>query len=113
MRSNASLSKPFVTNNGVKTGGVFSTVLFTLYIYKLLNRLRQLKLGCYVGDIFMGAFAYADDVALLAPTIMAHNKLITVCVSFARGFHVLFNLIKRKLIAFNCATTADIYVTFW
>ena len=74
--------------------------------------MRQLKLGCYVGDIFMGAFAYADDVALLAPTIMAHNKLITVCVSFARGFHVLFNLIKRKLIAFNCATTADIYVTF-
>ena len=54
----------------------------------------------------MGAFACADDVALLAPTIMAHNKLITVCVSFAQ------NLIKRKLIAFNCATTEDIYVTF-
>ena len=53
----------------------------------------------------MGAFAYADDVALLAPTIMAHNKLISVCVSFAREYHVLFNLIKRKLIVFNCATT--------
>ena len=46
-------------------------------------------------DIFMGAFAYADDVALLAPTIMSLNKLIDVCVSFAREYHVLFNPIKR------------------
>ena len=71
--------------------------------------LRQSKLGCY---ICMGAFAYADDVALLVPTIMALNKLITACVSFAREYHVLFDLIKNKLIAFNCATTEDIYVTF-
>ena len=50
-------SKPFVTSNGVNQGGVLSPVLFTLYKDKLLNRLRQSKLGCYVGDIFMGAFA--------------------------------------------------------
>ena len=69
-------SKPFVTSNGVKQGGVLSPVLFTLYIDKLLNRLRQSKLGCYVGDIFLGAFAYADDVAILAPTIMSEKKLL-------------------------------------
>ena len=40
--------KPFVTSNGVKQGEVLSPVLFTLYIDKLLNRLRQSKLGCYV-----------------------------------------------------------------
>ena len=45
-------------------------------------------------DIFMGAFAYADDVALLVPTIMSLNKLIDVCVSFAREYHVLFKPIK-------------------
>ena len=60
----------------------------------------------------MGALAYADDVALLAQTIMTLNKLINVCVSFAREYHVLFNPIKSKLIVFNCATTEDIYVTF-
>ena len=56
----------------------------------------------------MCALAYADDVALQAQTIMALNKLINVCVSFAREYHVLFNPIKIKLIAFNCATTEDI-----
>ena len=68
-----------------------------MYIDKLLNRLRQSKLGCYVGDIFMGAFAYADDVALLAQIIMALNKLINVGLYFAREYHVLFNPIKSKL----------------
>ena len=43
---------------------------------------------------------------------MSLNKLINVCVSFAREYHVLFNPIKSKLIAFNCATTKNIYVTF-
>ena len=33
-------------------------------------------------------------------------------MSFAREYHVLFNPIKSKLIAFNCATTENIYVTF-
>ena len=97
MRSHNSFSKPFVTDNGVKKGGGLSPVLFTMYIDKLLNRLRQSKLGCYVGDIFMSAFAYADDVALLAQTIMALNKLINVGLYFAREYHVLFNPIKSKL----------------
>ena len=43
---------------------------------------------------------------------MALNKLINVCVSFAREYYVLFDPIKSKLIAFKCATTEDIYVTF-
>ena len=87
MKWGSHFSKPFVTSNGVKQGGVLSPVLSTLYIDKLLNRLRQSKLGCY-----------ADDVALLAPTIMSLNKLINVCVSFAREYHVLFNPIKSKLL---------------
>ena len=43
---------------------------------------------------------------------MSLNKLINICVSFAREYHVLFNPIKSKLIAFNCATTENIYVIF-
>ena len=36
-------SKPFATSDGVEQSGVLSPVLFTLYIDKLLNRLRQSK----------------------------------------------------------------------
>ena len=61
----------------------------------------------------MHVFDARDDVALLAPTIMSLKKLIYVCVSFAREYHVLFNPIKSKRIVFNCATTENIYVTFY
>ena len=60
----------------------------------------------------MGAFAYVDDLALLAPIFMAFNKLINECASSARVYHVLLNPIKSKLIAFNGATTENIYVIF-
>ena len=58
----------------------------------------------------MGAFAYVDDVAVLASIIMALNKLINVFVSFARQYYVFFNPIKNKRIAFNCVTTENTYL---
>ena len=57
--------------NGVKQGGVFSPVLFCIYLDGLLSRLAESKIGCFIGDVFVGALAYADDIALLAPTTRA------------------------------------------
>ena len=42
------VSDEFSANNGVQQGSVLSSVLFTLYIDVLLNRLEQSGLGCYV-----------------------------------------------------------------
>ena len=58
----------FKTSNGVKQGGVLSPILFTLYIDILLSRLKSCGFGCYIGQSFVGALGYADDVVLLAPT---------------------------------------------
>ena len=51
--------------------------------------------------MFMGAFAYSDDVARLALTDIALNKLINVFVSFAEEYHVPFNPIKSSLYNFR------------
>ena len=56
--------------NGEKQGGVFSPVLFCIYLDGLLCRLAESKIGCFIGNVFVGALAYADDIALLAPTII-------------------------------------------
>ena len=66
-------------SNGVLQGAVFSPSLFTLYIYMLFIRLHDLGLGCHVGPIFAGSFGYGDEVALVASTLYAMVKMITVC----------------------------------
>ena len=49
---------------------MLSPSLFTLYIDMLFMRLPDIGLGCHVSPIFAGSFGYADDVALVTPTLL-------------------------------------------
>ena len=75
------LTGSFTVANGVKQGAVISLLLFSIYIDNLFIELKQLGLGCHVGPTFAGAFGYGDDVALIAPSIYALKKMISVCES--------------------------------
>ena len=67
VRWNTGRSSAFFVSNGVKQGGELSPVLFTVYIDSLLQDLKFLGAGCYWDKHYAGAYAYADDVVLLAP----------------------------------------------
>ena len=64
-------SRPFCVMNGVRQGGIISPILFCAYLDGLLLQLRNSDVGCYIGNFFVGALAYADDLALLAPSASA------------------------------------------
>ena len=72
----------------MKQGGVLSPELFSVYIDELLTRLKHSGYGCMVGH---GAFAYADDIALVAPTTHA---LKAMC-------DIQFNTAKCRLIKYG------------
>jgi hypothetical protein len=93
-------SSSFLAYNGVKQGGVLSPVLFCLYMDGLLNRLSDAGVGCYMGDTYVGALAYADDIVLIAPTPSAMNRMLLICDEFAIEYNVLFNASKTKCIYF-------------
>jgi len=57
-----------LATNGVKQGKVLSPVLFCVYLNELLLALSAANVSCYVGDYFVGALAYADDLVLTAPS---------------------------------------------
>ena len=93
---NGVCSTYFSFRNGIKQGRVISPVLFCVYVDGLLKLLSDAKVGCYIGHVFVGALAYADDIVLLALTAKAMRKLLSLCDEFASGFNVLFNAKMSK-----------------
>ena len=95
------ISERFSVTNGVKQGGVLSPILFTIYMDVLLHRLKTSNVGCHVGHVFAGSFAYADDILLLAPTRSSMEKLIKICESFSESYSISFNATKSRHIFFS------------
>lgn len=97
----------FDTSNGVKQGGVLSPIMFNLYIDALYERLKRLKLGCHIGDTFAGALGYADDVALIAPSLESLKQMIVICEKYAEEYSIKFNPNKSKLMCFNSNNSCE------
>jgi hypothetical protein len=93
---NGIFSDRFVAKNGVKQGGILSPVLFCIYFDDLISELTKANIGCFIGNLFVGILAYADDVVLLAPTPHAMRKMLAVCDAYANEFNVCFNASKSK-----------------
>ena len=87
--------------NGVKQGGVLPLLLFTVYLDQLILSLKELGIGCHLNGMFVGAFIYADDVALLALTSMESKAMLNTCTDFAAPHNLLFNASKNKYMHFN------------
>ena len=90
--------------NGTRQGSVISPTLFTVYIDGLLQKLKRAGIGCFVGRTYAGAFGYADDLALLAPSLSSLRKMICICEKYAEEFSILFNPGKSKLLCYNLPT---------
>ena len=101
-------SASFSISNGVKQGGVISPLLFSLYIDELFLLLKQSGIGCHVGLTYAGAFGYADDIALVAPSLSSLKQMISICEEFAKSHSIVFNPSKTKLLCFNLDPLCEI-----
>ena len=67
-------------------------------VYTLMPRysscITQVSIGCYIGTVYVGPLAYADDVALLAPTPNAMRRLLSICENYGGEFSVIFKASK-------------------
>jgi hypothetical protein len=103
---NGCFSVSFITYNGVKQGGICSATFFSIYIDDLLLGLKSLNVGCFVGQLFYGCLAYADDIFLMAPTLSALRLMLNFCTLYANDNDIVFNPIKSLCIHFSLRVTS-------
>ena len=88
------VSDAFNMGNGIKQGSALSPILFNIYIHELNEKLSLSKIGCHIDGTCFNHLAYADDLALLAPSAKALNKLLSLCEEFAEEHYVIFSPTK-------------------
>ena len=98
---NDTISSTFSTSNGVKQVGVLSSIRFNVHLDELIKILSEQGLGCHLHGQFVGAFIYADDVTLLAPTSTALNVMLETCSNFAQRYDIQLNSSKTKYMYFS------------
>ena len=110
-------SRPFCVMNGVRQGGIISPILFCVYLDGLLLELRNSNVGCYIGNFFVGALAYADDLALLAPSASAMRLLLKICDDYSKKFSIVFNasksaclMVTRYKLLQRCIKKPEFYI---
>ena len=94
-------TETFNVRNGVKQGGILSLfviILFVLYVDVLFQRLKDLKIGCHIGDSFCGVLGYADDILLMAPTVRSINYMLSTVSQYGAEFKIKFNASKTNLV---------------
>ena len=94
-------SQWFLVSAGVRQGGVLSPDFYGLYVDELFSILESSGIGCYYVHRFAAALMYADDMALLAPSLKGLQKLLSLCESYCKDWDIKLNATKTKNMSFG------------
>ena len=68
---------------GFKQGASTSPILFNLIMDELLRNLKSIGLGYSVNNVWMGAFAFADDLLLITQDQQEANQMLLIVHEWA------------------------------
>ena len=94
-------SEWFLITAGVRQGGILSPSFYCIYVDELLSRLKNSGKGCHYLSKFAGALFYADDMAILAPSIRGLCALLRICEDYCLEWDICLNAKKSKNLYFG------------
>src|ERR1051325_1502955 len=90
------LSNPYKLLSGVRQGGVLSSILFSIYIDNMLEKLK--KYGVHYKGLSVSALKYADDLVLLAPSLTESQSMLDLCREELNNIDLQLNARKSNAI---------------
>ena len=91
----------FAVISGVRQGGVLSPIFYCLYVDELVEILSNLGIGCHLRDLFLSILLYADDMALLSPSLKGLQRLLTETEQYCKTWDIMLNAKKSKNLFFG------------
>jgi hypothetical protein len=91
----------FLITAGVRQGGILSPDFYCIYVDDLVIKLSDLHVGCYIKYIFVASLLYADDMALLAPSLKGLQALLGTCEAYCLEWDICLNAKKSKNLYFG------------
>jgi len=110
IRWGSALSAPFSVTNGLRQGGILSPHLYNVYIDELSCILGKSHAGCYLNDVCMNHFVYADDTVILAPSAQGLQDLLHLCENYASVHNIIFNVKKTRCMCVKPKALKDMCV---
>ena len=98
---NGHLGHWFDVTAGVRQGGVLSPDFYSIYVDDLIGILKSSGIGCYMRKVFAAAIFYADDMAIIAPSIRGLQRLLEICGSYCDKWDICLNAKKTKNMCFG------------
>ena len=62
--------------NGVRQGGILSSMIFTYYINGVIKEIKKMNIGCYLRSEKTSIIAFADDIFLLSASVKGLQMLV-------------------------------------
>ena len=91
----------FSIKAGVRQGGILSPVFYCLYVDDLVEILSAIGIGCHLRETFLSILLYADDMALLAPSLKGLQTLLSATEQYCKAWDIMLNPKKTKNIIFG------------
>ena len=97
----SSISLDWKICNGVRQGGVLSSLFFCIYIDSLIDKISSSNYGCTLGMLTSNIIVYADDLVILAPSAGSLQMLIDLTVNETKALNLQVNEMKTKCMVFR------------
>jgi hypothetical protein len=94
-------SKTFDILQSSRQGSIWGAFFYLVLINALIQEIREMDIGAYVGNIFCGIHMQADDIALVATSQRHLQQMMDRVYNFSCRWRFLIHPAKTKVLVFN------------